>query len=94
MKAIAMHRQLVVTPARVCRGRVFVAGLNCPDRNILCTVGAIHRWAAVGADAFFTSQRSQVIVLASRHGWPAMYQWREFADAGGLARSVLAPGAA
>ena len=39
----------------------------------------------VGADAFFNSQRSQVIVLVSRHGWPAMYQWREFADAGGLA---------
>jgi putative ABC transport system substrate-binding protein len=39
----------------------------------------------VAADPFFTSQRSQVIVLAIRHGWPAMYQWREFADAGGLA---------
>jgi putative ABC transport system substrate-binding protein len=39
----------------------------------------------VGADSFFSSQRSPVIVLASRYGWPAMYQWREFADAGGLA---------
>jgi putative ABC transport system substrate-binding protein len=39
----------------------------------------------VGADAYFSSQRSQIVVLASRHGWPAMYQWREFADAGGLA---------
>jgi len=39
----------------------------------------------VGADPFFTSQRTQIIVLATRHGWPAIYQWREFADAGGLA---------
>jgi putative ABC transport system substrate-binding protein len=39
----------------------------------------------VGADAFFTSRRTQIIVLASRNGWPAIYQWREFADAGGLA---------
>jgi putative ABC transport system substrate-binding protein len=39
----------------------------------------------VGADAYFTSQRTQVIVLATRHGWPAIYQWREFADGGGLA---------
>jgi putative ABC transport system substrate-binding protein len=39
----------------------------------------------VGADSFFSSQRSEVIVRANRHGWPAMYQWREFADAGGLA---------
>jgi putative tryptophan/tyrosine transport system substrate-binding protein len=23
--------------------------------------------------------------LVARHGWPAIYQWREFADAGGLA---------
>lgn len=38
-----------------------------------------------GADAFFTSQRAHIIVLASRHGWPAIYQWREFAEAGGLA---------
>jgi len=39
----------------------------------------------VAADPFFTDQRAQVIVLAIRHRWPAIYQWREFADAGGLA---------
>ena len=39
----------------------------------------------VAADPFFTSQRIQVVVLASRYRWPAIYQWREFADAGGLA---------
>jgi putative tryptophan/tyrosine transport system substrate-binding protein len=39
----------------------------------------------VAADAFFSSNRIQVVVLAARHGWPAIYQWREFADAGGLA---------
>jgi putative tryptophan/tyrosine transport system substrate-binding protein len=39
----------------------------------------------VGADAMFTSQRTQIIALAARHGWPAVYQWREFADDGGLA---------
>jgi len=39
----------------------------------------------VAADPFFTGNRTQIIVLAARHGWPAIYQWREFADAGGLA---------
>jgi ABC-type uncharacterized transport system substrate-binding protein len=39
----------------------------------------------VGADAFFSSQRTQVLTLATRYGWPAIYQWREFAAAGGLA---------
>lgn len=38
-----------------------------------------------GADAFFASQRTQIVVLATRYGWPAVYQWREFVEAGGLA---------
>ncbi len=38
----------------------------------------------VGTDPFFTSRREQVVALASRHAVPAMYEWREFADAGGL----------
>jgi putative ABC transport system substrate-binding protein len=37
------------------------------------------------ADAFFTSQRSHIVMLAARYGWPAIYQWREFAEAGGYA---------
>jgi putative ABC transport system substrate-binding protein len=38
-----------------------------------------------GADAFFTSQRTHIVVLATRYGWPAVYQWREFVEAGGVA---------
>ena len=38
-----------------------------------------------GADAFFSSQRMQIVTLTNRHGWPGMYQWREFTEAGGLA---------
>jgi putative tryptophan/tyrosine transport system substrate-binding protein len=39
----------------------------------------------VAADAFFSSQRTQIVTLASRPALPAIYQWREFADAGGFA---------
>jgi putative ABC transport system substrate-binding protein len=39
----------------------------------------------VAADAFFSSQSAQIVALAGRHGWPAIYQWREFVEAGGLA---------
>jgi putative ABC transport system substrate-binding protein len=39
----------------------------------------------VAADPFFTSQRTQIVRLVAHHGWPAIYQWREFADVGGLA---------
>jgi putative ABC transport system substrate-binding protein len=38
----------------------------------------------IGADAFFTSQRNQIIALAARHTIPAMYYLRDFTAAGGL----------
>jgi putative tryptophan/tyrosine transport system substrate-binding protein len=38
----------------------------------------------VGSDPYFNSQREQIIALAARHAIPAMYEWREFAMAGGL----------
>jgi putative ABC transport system substrate-binding protein len=38
----------------------------------------------VGASPYFNSRRQQLVVLAARHGLPAIYEWREFAEAGGL----------
>jgi putative tryptophan/tyrosine transport system substrate-binding protein len=38
----------------------------------------------VTASAFFTSRRQYLILLAMRHGVPAIYHWRDFAEAGGL----------
>ena len=38
----------------------------------------------VGADAFLTSQRDQIVALAARHAVPVIYGVREFAAAGGL----------
>lgn len=39
----------------------------------------------VASDPFFFGQRQQLVALASRHAVPAIYEWREFAEAGGLA---------
>jgi len=38
----------------------------------------------IGGDAFFTSRSKQLAALAARYRVPAVYQWREFATAGGL----------
>jgi putative ABC transport system substrate-binding protein len=38
----------------------------------------------VSADPFFTSSRERIVALAARHALPAVYQWRDFAVAGGL----------
>ena len=38
----------------------------------------------IGGDAFFTSHVKQLAALTVQHAVPAIYQWRAFAEAGGL----------
>jgi putative tryptophan/tyrosine transport system substrate-binding protein len=38
----------------------------------------------VGTDPFYTSRREQIVALASRYAIPTIYEWEEFAMAGGL----------
>ena len=38
----------------------------------------------VCASPFFNSRRDQLVALAARHALPTIYEWRDFAEAGGL----------
>src|SRR5229473_8336709 len=51
-----------------------------PSSNVQLHAGAL----LVGTDPFFNSRRDQLVALASRHAMPAIYVFREFAEAGGL----------
>jgi putative ABC transport system substrate-binding protein len=37
-----------------------------------------------GPDPFLVSRRDQIVTLANHYRMPALYTWREFAEAGGL----------
>lgn len=38
----------------------------------------------VSADPFFLSRRDQLVALVTRHAIPSIFEWRQFAEAGGL----------
>jgi putative tryptophan/tyrosine transport system substrate-binding protein len=38
----------------------------------------------IASDPFFNARREQIVTLAARHAIPAIYEWREFAEVGGL----------
>jgi len=58
------------------------------ERDIATAFAAFARQRAgallVGADPYFNSQRARIIVPAAELRLPAIYEWRELAEAGGL----------
>jgi putative ABC transport system substrate-binding protein len=54
--------------------------------SAFATLGQLHAGALViNFDAFFNSRSEQLAALALQHAVPAIYQYREFSAAGGLA---------
>jgi len=64
----------------------FVEVASAQDlEKAFASFGADRVGAVVAASsAYFLSQRERIIALAARHALPAIYEWREFVDAGGL----------
>jgi putative ABC transport system substrate-binding protein len=65
---------------------ILKAGTEGEFEPAFASLAQLHAGALlVGNDAFFFDRRDQLVALAARNGVPAMYEWREFAAAGGLA---------
>ena len=58
------------------------------DHEIDAAFTAFEKSGASGlvvmSDPFFNSRRDHIVRLAAQHAIPSIYEWREFADAGGL----------
>jgi putative ABC transport system substrate-binding protein len=79
-------RDVQVTAATLRRELVILRAGNEPE--IDAAFAALRERGAdalvVLADPYFTSRREQIVALAARYRVPAIFQWREFAIAGGL----------
>jgi putative ABC transport system substrate-binding protein len=65
--------------------RILKAGSESEIDAAFAILVEMHAGAlVVASDSFFSSRREQLVALASRHGVPAIYDFREYAAAGGL----------
>jgi putative tryptophan/tyrosine transport system substrate-binding protein len=78
----------IVKEAADALGRSLVVATASTDREIESAYASVVERRAggliVAADPFFNSRRGQLVALSARHAIPAIYEWREFAELGGL----------
>ncbi len=77
----------VVAAARALRQRIEI--VNAGSDGEIDAAFAVMAERQVGGlvvlpNAFFNGRREKLVALAARHAIPAIYEWREFAEAGGL----------
>jgi putative ABC transport system substrate-binding protein len=69
-------------------GRSLVVVTGSTDREIESAYATVVERRAggliVAADPFFNARRKQIVALSARHTIPAIYEWREFVEVGGL----------
>jgi putative ABC transport system substrate-binding protein len=64
---------------------VLKAGAEGDFETALASLGQLHAGGlVVGADPIFDNRREELVALAARFAVPAIYEWREFAELGGL----------
>jgi putative ABC transport system substrate-binding protein len=64
---------------------VLTARAETDFESAFASLVELHAGAlVVAADPFFNSRREELVSLAARSAVPAIYEWREFVDLGGL----------
>ena len=67
--------------------QLLVLRANAESEFDAAFAGAVKQKAGallVAASPFFNTKRQHLVLLATRNGLPAIYEWRDFAEAGGL----------
>jgi putative ABC transport system substrate-binding protein len=84
--AESQRRDLQAAAQAIAQRVVFLDAANESDIDAAFASLVQQRAGAllVASDPFLFSRRDQIVALAARHGVPAVYQWRDFAAAGGL----------
>jgi putative ABC transport system substrate-binding protein len=80
--------EAVQAAAQAIGRRILVVNASTPDEmnQAFATIAQSNAGAILySAHQFFQVVRDQLVALAARHRLPAMYEWREFVAAGGLA---------
>jgi putative tryptophan/tyrosine transport system substrate-binding protein len=54
------------------------------ERDLVPAFARIPAALLIAGSPFFTRRRDQLVALAAQHAVPTVYEWREFATAGGL----------
>jgi putative ABC transport system substrate-binding protein len=86
--AAAAQGDEVAAAARALGLRVFIAYASNPgelDNAVAACVQMGAGGLVVTADALFFNRQKEIVTLAARHAIPAIYEWRDFVLAGGLA---------
>jgi putative ABC transport system substrate-binding protein len=67
--------------------QLLVLRANAESEFDAAFAGAVKQKAGallIAASPFFNTKRQHLVLLATRNGLPAIYEWRDFAEAGGL----------
>ena len=64
---------------------ILKAGADGDFESAFASLAQLHAGGLVVAgDLFFDTRRDELVALAARYAVPTIYEWREFADLGGL----------